>query len=92
MKKMKLWLYPAMKWIGSLFFGISLLLNSCQQQLADPESTYKFVYDIIPCPQEIKASKSTFKLSSNKKIVYDTAFKKEAMYLKDYLFSKFLKC
>ena len=83
---MKLWLYLAMKWIGSLSLGVLILFYSCQHKLADIETKFQSIYDIVPYPQEIHITKSTFTLSSNEKILYDSAFKNEAIYLQDYIF------
>ena len=76
---MKLWLHLAMKWIGSLFLGVLILFYSCQHQLADTDTEFQSIYDIVPYPQEIHTTKSIFTLSSNEKIIYDSAFKNEAI-------------
>ncbi len=78
-----------MKWIGSLSLGVLILFYSCQHKLADTETEFQSIYDIVPCPQEIYITKSTFKLSSNEKILYDSAFKNEAIYLQEYISTKF---
>ena len=89
MKKMKSWLYRPMKWNGSFIIVALLLFNSCVQDNLKHELEHPSNYDIIPYPQEIIKNNSLFELSSNQTLVYDTIFKNEAHYLKNYLLAEF---
>ena len=85
MKKMKSWLYRPMKWNGNFILVTFLLFNSCIQDNLKHELEHPSNYDIIPYPQEIIKNNSLFELSSSQTLVFDTIFKNEAHYLKNYL-------
>ena len=78
-----------MKWNGNLILFFIIFFSSCQEIDSENNVTKEYIYDIVPLPQKIIKNDSFFKLSSNQILVYDTLFKKEAYYLKNYFLSEF---
>ena len=76
-----------MKWNGNFVLIFLFFLCSCQEIDSENNTTKEFIYDIVPLPQEIIKDNSFFKLSSNQTLIYDTLFKNEAYYLKNYFLS-----
>ena len=77
-----------MKWNGNLVLIFLFFFCSCQEIDSENSTTKEFIYDIVPFPQELIKDDSFFKLSSNQTLIYDTLFKNEAYYLKNYFLSE----
>ena len=78
-----------MKWNGNLVLIFLFFFCSCQEIDSENSTTKEFIYDIVPLPQELIRDNSFFKLSPNQTLVYDTLFKNEVNYLKNYFLSEF---